>query len=176
MDCGVSLMLKFSPVAVLILPVVYEPVPSVVDRSALPVTFMVPRLSPSALCGIEFSALPLCDVEFTTVELAGSCVESFGAALLAAGFEAGGAKLCDAALARELSFCAAVSQNGEQSSAKESKILLFFIKILFRFYNPYQFIGGIILQFLLNNNKIFNKLNHKILYAITNLTEFNKIY
>ena len=61
MDCGVSLMLKFSPVAVLILPVVYEPVPSVVDRSALPVTFMVPKSSPSALCGVEFSALPLYD-------------------------------------------------------------------------------------------------------------------
>ncbi|WP_297964216.1 hypothetical protein, partial [uncultured Campylobacter sp.] len=66
--------------------------------------------------------------------------------------------------------------NGEQSSAKESKILPFFIKILFRFYNLYQFTGGIILHFFLNNNKIFNKLNHKILYEITNLTEFNKIY
>ena len=86
MDCGVSLMLKFSPVAVLILPVVYEPVPSVVDRSALPVTFMVPRLSPSKPCSVEFAALPLCDVEFTTVELAGSCVEFFGTALLAAEF------------------------------------------------------------------------------------------
>jgi len=73
-------------------------------------------------------------------------------------------------------FCAAVSQNGEQSSAKESKILPFFIKILFRFYNLYQFTGEIILQFFLNSNKIFNKLNHKILYAIANLTEFNKIY
>ena len=95
--------------------------PSVVDRSALPVTFMVPRLSSSELCSVEFSALPLCDVEFcttslvaelttalpcdvefTTVELAGSCVELFGAVLLAAGFEADGAELCDAALAREL--------------------------------------------------------------------------
>lgn len=102
MDCGVSLMLKFSPVAVLILPVVYEPVPSVVDRSALPVTFMVPRLSPSELCGVEFAALPLCDVEFTTVELAGSCVELFGAVLLAAGFEADGVELRGAVAAREL--------------------------------------------------------------------------
>ena len=102
MDCGVSLMLKFSPVAVLILPVVYEPVPSVVDRSALPVTFMVPRLSPSELCGVEFAALPLCDMEFTTVELAGSCVELFGAALLAAEFEADGAELRDTAAACEL--------------------------------------------------------------------------
>ena len=156
---------------------------------------MVPRLSPSELCGVEFSALPLCgaefcatslvaelttalpyDAEFTVVGLPGFCAEFFGAALLAAKFEAGGAELCDAASRRKLSFCAAASQNGEQSSAKESKILLSFIKTLFRFYNPYQFIGGIILQFLLNNNKIFNKLNHKILYAITNLTEFNKIY
>ena len=102
MDCGVSLMLKFSPVAVLILPVVYEPVPSVVDRSALPVTFMVPRLSPSELCGAEFSVPPLCDVEFVAVELAGSCVELFGAALLAAGFEADGAEFRDTAAAREL--------------------------------------------------------------------------
>ena len=101
--------------------------PSVVDRSALPVTFMVPRLSPSELFGVEFAALPLCDVEFTTVELAGSCVELFGAALLAAGFAADGAEFCDAALARELSFCAAASQNGEQSRAKESKILPFFM-------------------------------------------------
>ena len=69
MDCGVSLMLKFSPVAVLILPVVYEPVPSVVDRSALPVTFMVPRLSPSEPCNVEFAALPLCDVEFCAMSL-----------------------------------------------------------------------------------------------------------
>ena len=137
---------------------------------------MVPRLSPSEPYSVEFAALPLCDVEFTTVELADSCVEFFGAALLAAKFEAGGAELCDVAFGRELSFCAATSQNGEQSSAKESKILPFFIKIIFRFYNLYQFTGGIILQFLLNNNKIFNKLNHKILYAITNLTEFNKIY
>ena len=59
--------------------------PSVVDRSALPVTFMVPRLSSSELCSVEFSALPLC-----------------GAVLLAAGFETGGAELCDTALAREL--------------------------------------------------------------------------
>ena len=76
--------------------------PSVVDRSALPVTFMVQRLSPSELCGVEFAALPLCGVEFTTVELAGSCVEFFGAALLAAKFEAGGAELRDTAAACEL--------------------------------------------------------------------------
>ena len=69
MDCGVSLMLKFSPVAVLILPVVYEPVPSVVDRSALPVTFMVPRLSPSEPCSVEFAALPLCGAEFCAMSL-----------------------------------------------------------------------------------------------------------
>ena len=101
MDCGVSLMLKFSPVAVLILPVVYEPVPSVVDRSALPVTFMVPRLSPSELCGVEFSALPLCGTEFAAVELAVSCAELFDAALLAAKFEADGVEPCDAASGRE---------------------------------------------------------------------------
>ena len=95
-------MLKFSPVAVLILPVVYEPVPSVVDRSALPVTFMVPRSSPSALCGVEFSALPFCDVEFTTVELAGFCAEFFGTALLVAEFEADGVELRDTAAACEL--------------------------------------------------------------------------
>ena len=139
---------------------------------------MVPRLSSSELCSVEFSVLPLC-----------------GAALLEAKFEESSVELRDAASWRELCddeilevelaadefweaslFCAAVSQNGEQSSAKESKILPFFIKILFRFYNLYQFTGGIILQFFLNSNKIFNKLNHKILYAITNLTEFNKIY
>lgn len=63
---------------------------------------MVPRLSPSELCGVEFSALPLCDVEFTTVELAGSCVEFFGAALLEAKFEADGVKLRNVAAVREL--------------------------------------------------------------------------
>ena len=88
---------------------------------------MVPRLSPSEPCSIEFAALPLCDVEFAAVELAVSCAELFDAALLAAKFEADGAELCDAVLARELSFCAAASQNGEQSSAKESKILPFFM-------------------------------------------------
>ena len=46
---------------------------------------MVPRLSLSEPYSVEFSALPLC-----------------GAVLLAAGFEADGAELCDAALAREL--------------------------------------------------------------------------
>ena len=121
MDCGVSLMLKFSPVAVLILPVVYEPVPSVVDRSALPVTFMVPRLSSSKPCSVEFAALPLCGMEFcatplvaglttalpcgaefTAVGLPGFCAEFFGATLLGAKFETGGAELCDTALAREL--------------------------------------------------------------------------
>lgn len=59
--------------------------PSVVDRSALPVTFMVLRLSSSKLCSVEFAALPLC-----------------GAVLLAAGFEADGTELCNVALAREL--------------------------------------------------------------------------
>ena len=95
--------------------------PSVVDRSALPVTFMVPRLSPSELCGVEFAALPLCDVEFcamplvagltttlpcdaefTAVGLPGFCVEFFGAALLEAKFEARGVELRDVATAREL--------------------------------------------------------------------------
>ena len=76
--------------------------PSVVDRSALPVTFMVPRLSSSKPCSVEFAALPLCDVEFTTVELAGSCVEFFGTAVLEAKFEAGSVELRDAAAAREL--------------------------------------------------------------------------
>lgn len=121
MDCGVSLMLKFSPVAVLILPVVYEPVPSVVDRSALPVTFMVPRLSSSEPCSAKFAALPLCGMEFcamslvtglttalpcgaefTVVGFPGFCAELCGAVLLAAGFEADGAELRDAVLAREL--------------------------------------------------------------------------
>jgi len=46
---------------------------------------------------------------------------------LAAKFEAGGVELCDAASRRKLSFCTAASQNGEQSSAKKSKILLFFM-------------------------------------------------
>lgn len=136
-----------------------------------------------------------CGAEFTVVGLPGFCAELCGAALLEAKFKASGVELRDAAAARELCddeilemelaadefweaplFCAAVSQNGEQSSAKESKILPFSIKILFRFYNLYQFTGEIILQFFLNNNKIFNKLNHKILYVITNLREFNKIY
>ena len=55
------------------------------DRSALPVTFMVPRLSSSKPCSVEFAALPLCV-----------------AAVLEAKFEAGGAELRDAAAAREL--------------------------------------------------------------------------
>jgi len=41
-------------------------------------------------------------MEFTTVELAGFCTEFFGATLLGAKFETGGAELCDVALAREL--------------------------------------------------------------------------
>ena len=92
MDCGVSLMLKFSPVAVLILPVVYEPVPSVVDRSALPVTFMVPRLSPSELCGVEFAALPLCTAEFCAMPLVAELTTALPC----------GAELRDVAAAREL--------------------------------------------------------------------------
>ena len=114
-------MLRSRPVAVFILSVVYIPVPSVVDRSALPVTFMVPRLSSSELCSVEFAALPLCGAEFcamplvaelttalpcgaefAAVGLSGSCVEFFGAALLAAKFEAGGAELRDTAAACEL--------------------------------------------------------------------------
>ena len=69
MDYGVSLMLKFSPVAVLLLPVVSEQVPSVVDRSAVPITFMVPRLSSSKPCNVEFSALLLCGMEFCAMSL-----------------------------------------------------------------------------------------------------------
>ena len=95
--------------------------PSVVDRSALPITFMVPRLSPSEPCSVEFAALPFCDVEFcamslvaglttalpcgaefTAVGLPGFCAEFFGATLLEAKFEAGSMELCDAAAAREL--------------------------------------------------------------------------
>ena len=114
-------MLRSRPVAVFILSVVYIPVPSVVNRSALPVTFMVPRLSPSEPCSVEFAALPLCDVEFcamplvaelttalpcgaefAAVGLSGFCAELFGVALLEAKFEAGSMELCDAAAAREL--------------------------------------------------------------------------
>ena len=114
-------MLRSRPVAVFILSVVYIPVPSVVDRSALPVTFMVPRLSPSEPYSVEFAALPLCGAEFcamslvaglttalpcgaefTAVGLPGFCAEFFGATLLGAKFEAGGAELRDAAAAREL--------------------------------------------------------------------------
>ena len=95
--------------------------PSVVDRSALPVTFMVPRLSSSELCSVEFAALPLCgmefcatplvaglttalpcDAEFATVGFSGFCAELCVAALLEAKFEAGGAELRDTAAAREL--------------------------------------------------------------------------
>ena len=92
------------------------------DRSALPVTFMVPRLSSSKpysvefaalpLCGVEFCATPLvaelttalpCDAEFTAVgRLPGFCAELCVAALLEAKFEAGGAELRDVAAAREL--------------------------------------------------------------------------
>jgi len=46
---------------------------------------MVPRLSSSKPCSVEFAALPLC-----------------GAVLLAAGFEASGVELRDVAAAREL--------------------------------------------------------------------------
>ena len=96
-------MLRSRPVAVFILSVVYIPVPSVVNRSALPVTFMVPRLSPSEPCSVEFAALPLCGAEFTVVgRLPGFCAELCVAALLEAKFEAGGAELRDAAAAREL--------------------------------------------------------------------------
>ena len=95
--------------------------PSVVDRSALPVTFMVPRLSSSELCSVEFSALPLCDVEFCAMPLAaelttmlpcgaefaavglpGFCAKFFGAALLEAKFETGSVELRDVATVREL--------------------------------------------------------------------------
>ena len=62
-------MLRSRPVAVFILSVVYIPVPSVVDRSALPVTFMVPRLSPSEPCSVEFVALLLCGMEFCATPL-----------------------------------------------------------------------------------------------------------
>ncbi len=96
--------------------------PSVVDRSALPVTFMVPRLSSSELCSVEFTALPLCGTEFCAMSLVaglttalpygaeftavgrlpGFCAELCVAALLEAKFEAGGAELRDVAAAREL--------------------------------------------------------------------------
>ena len=97
MDCGVSLMLKFSPVAVLILPVVYEPVPSVVDRSALPVTFMVPRLSSSELCGVEFTALPLCGMEFCATPLVARLTTALpcDAEFAAVGLPGFCAELCD---------------------------------------------------------------------------------
>ena len=92
------------------------------DRSALPVTFMVPRLSSSELCSVEFAALPLCGAEFCAMSLVaglttalpcgaefaavgrlpGFCTELCDAALLEAKFEAGGTELCDTALAREL--------------------------------------------------------------------------
>ena len=62
-------MLRSRPVAVFILSVVYIPVPSVVDRSALPVTFMVPRLSSSKPCNVEFAVLPLCGMEFCAMPL-----------------------------------------------------------------------------------------------------------
>ncbi|WP_297916672.1 hypothetical protein [uncultured Campylobacter sp.] len=95
--------------------------PSVVDRSALPVTFMVPRLSPSELCSVEFSALLLCDAEFcamplvaelttalpygaefTAVGLPGFCAELCDAALLEDKFEIGDVELRDVAAVREL--------------------------------------------------------------------------
>ena len=95
--------------------------PSVVDRSALPVMFMVPRLSSSKLCSVEFAALPLCGMEFcatplvaglttalpygaefTAVGLPGFCAEFFGAALLEAKFEADGVELRNVAAVREL--------------------------------------------------------------------------
>ena len=97
MDCGVSLMLKFSPVAVLKLPVVYEPVPSVVDRSALPVTFMVPRLSSSEPCSVEFVALPLCGAEFCVTLLVAELTTALpcGAEFTAVGFSGFCAELCD---------------------------------------------------------------------------------
>lgn len=63
------------------------------DRSALPVTFMVPRLSPSEPCSAEFTVVG---------RLPGFCAELCVAALLEAKFEAGGAELRDAAAAREL--------------------------------------------------------------------------
>lgn len=82
---------------------------------------MVPRLSPSEpcsvefaaslLCGAEFCAMPLvaelttalpCGAEFTAVGLPGFCAEFFGAALLEAKFEADGVELRDVAAAREL--------------------------------------------------------------------------
>ena len=43
-----------------------------------------------------------CDAEFAAVGLPGFCAEFFGATLLGAKFETGGAELCDTALAREL--------------------------------------------------------------------------
>ena len=114
-------MLRSRPVAVFILSVVYIPVPSVVDRSALPVTFMVPRLSSSKPCSVEFAALPLCGMEFCATPLIagftmalpcgaefaavgppGFCAELCGAALLEAKFEADGVKLRDVASVREL--------------------------------------------------------------------------
>lgn len=48
------------------------------------------------------TALP-CDAESAAVgRLPGFCTEFFGATLLGAKFETGGAELCDTALAREL--------------------------------------------------------------------------
>ena len=60
---------------------------------------------------MEFCATPLvarlttalpCGAEFAAVGLPGFCAEFFGAALLAAKFEADGAELRDTAAAREL--------------------------------------------------------------------------
>jgi hypothetical protein len=82
---------------------------------------MVPRLSPSEPCSVEFAALPLCGAEFcatplvaelttalpcgaefTAVGFSGFCAELCVAALLEAKFEAGGVELRDAAATREL--------------------------------------------------------------------------
>lgn len=82
---------------------------------------MVPRLSSSELCSVEFAALPLCSAEFcamplvaglttalpcgaefTAVGLPGFYAELCDAALLEDKFEIGDVELRDAAAAREL--------------------------------------------------------------------------
>lgn len=72
--------------------------PSVVDRSALPVTFMVPRLSSSELCSVEFTALPLCGTEFCAMSLVAGLTTAlpYGAEFTAVGRLPGFcAELCD---------------------------------------------------------------------------------
>ena len=58
---------------------------------------MVPRLSPSELCGVEFSALPLCDAEFCAMPLVVELTTAlpYGAEFTAVGLPGFCAELCD---------------------------------------------------------------------------------